>query len=182
MLLETAITVQRPRDQVFRRVVDEFPTTHPLICSLVRSVEIEGANRIDAGARGRMRVRRSSLTTATADFEVIEYTAALRFTLDAHRGTRHARAEYVFADADGGTEVTISTTFNLPGPGWLQQLHLRALRRHDEADGRRLKALLEGTREPTVLAARSPWRAFVIYAAIGAVAAALWLTFRSLSA
>jgi hypothetical protein len=179
--VESAVIVDRPRSEVFRRVVDDFRETQPLICSLTLSVEPEGNGAIAIGTRGRLRVRNSSFTTTLLDFEVTDYAKDVRFRISARRGKRQLIDEYSFADVSAGTAVRIESSFELAGPRWLQRWNLTAVKRHCDDDCRRLKDLLEGRGTPRILAARNRWRPLIALVLASAIIAVIWATVQSLS-
>jgi hypothetical protein len=176
-----AVVVSRPRSESFHRIVDEYASTQPVICSVTVSVQTDDGKPIAAGTRGHALVRNSSFSATKVTLLVESYTKNERFVVTGQRGARQATDEYLFSDAGDGTLIKVTSTLDLREPRILQPLNDRLIARHCQRDMRRLKGLLEGTIPPNKPAAKSAWRALLVYVLIAAVLAVIWATYRSLT-
>jgi hypothetical protein len=144
MRFEVVLDVQRPRTEVFHRMVEELPIMLPNICALTEEVHMEGDQEMGVGARGQIRIRTSLLTTTLVDFEVKQCVENVLMSMECRRRNRVALGEYRFSDTAEGTKVRMITAAQGAGPRWMQDWRRHALQRHEERDGRRLMGGLIG--------------------------------------
>ena len=180
MHLQTEVTIDRPRDEVFHRLADEFARTTPVICPLTISVMVDADKPIATDTTGKMTVQ-NLFHASIVDFSVTRFERNMRFSLEAHYRTRSARTDFLFRDAGIGTTVTIVSDAPARGPGWLQRWNYRVLERHERRDAQRLKALLEGTRGDVApgIARRNRWRSILTFVLIGATLAVVLFVIRT---
>src|SRR5439155_24600715 len=84
---QTEATIERPRDEVFRRFTDELAQTIPLICPLTISVTLDSDKPIGAGTTGKMTLP-NLFISYVVDFEVTRYEQHEQFSLEARYRTR----------------------------------------------------------------------------------------------
>ncbi len=181
MLTKTEVTIERPRDEVFRRFADELATTYPLICPLTTSVSMDPEKPMADGATGQMTVR-NPFMPAIVDFTVTRYEKGERLSIEGRYGSRSSRSDYVFRDAGTGTTVTMMTDGPAVGPRWLQDRNRRTLEGHDRHDAQRLKALLEGRQKnPAKAHRRSMVRLALICWALAALLGVAIATYQALT-
>ena len=168
MRIQTEVTIERPREEVFHRLADEIDRTMPLICPLTTSVRFDSDKPLAVGATGKVTVR--TFVSRRVDFAVTRYQPPEQLSLETRYRDRSARTDYLFRDAGTGTTVTLVTDAPAVGPRWLQGWNHRALKRHERQDGQRLKALLEGRQTDP---ARAYWRSTARLVLIACVLAAL---------
>ena len=181
MLTKTEVTIERPRDEVFRRFVDEMATTYPLICPATTSVRMGREKPMAAGATGQMTIR-NLFMAAIVDFTVTRYEKGEHLSIKASHGSRCSRSDYLFRDAGTSTTVTMVTEGPAVGPRWLQDRNQRTLEGHDRHDAQRLKALLEGRQKnPAKAHRRSLIRLVLIAWALAALLGAAWATYRAIT-
>ena len=101
MLTKAEVTIERPRDEVFRRFADELATTYPLICPFTTSVRMDPEKPMAARATGQMMVR-NLFMPAIVDFTVTRYEKGERLSIEARHGSRSSRSDYLFRDAGTG--------------------------------------------------------------------------------
>jgi len=162
VLTKAEVTIERPRDEVFRRFAHELATTYPLICPFTTSVRMDPEKPMAAGATGQMMVR-NLFMPAIVDFTVTRYEKGERLSIEARHGSRSSRSDYLFRDAGTATIVTMVTEGPAVGPRWL-------------------KALLEGRGgDPTpALVRRNRRRSVAVFVVIGATLALAWFLIRTL--
>ena len=175
------VIVSRPRSEAFHLLVDEYPRTQPLICSLTLSVQTDDEQPIAVGTTFHAKVRSSAFAAATVNLLVESYAKNERFVIGARRGARQGTDEYLFSDAGHGTMIKVISSFELGEPRIFRRLNDRLIARHCERDMSRLKGLLEGTIAPNAPAAKSPWRALLFYVLVAALLAIIWASYRSLT-
>jgi uncharacterized protein YndB with AHSA1/START domain len=180
MHLRTEVTIDRPREEVFRRLADEMATTTPLICPLTASVTLDRDQTIGAGVTGRIIIQ-NLFASATVVFEVTRYEKGERLSFEARYRTRSSQTDYLFRDEGSGTTVVMVTDAPAIGPAWLQGWNERVLRRHEHLDAHRLKALLEGRGRVPILAVmrRNRGRSYALFVATGAILALSWFLLRT---
>ena len=181
MRFQTEVTIERPRDEVFRRFADELAQTIPLICPLTISVKLDSDKPIGAGTTGKMTLP-NLFISYVVDFEVTRYEQHEQFSLEARYQTRSTHSDYLFRDAGNGTAVTIVTDAPAIGPRWLHGWNHRILERHERRDAQRFKALLEGRGgDPTAaVVRRNRRRSVAVFVMIGATLALAWFLIRTL--
>ena len=181
MRFQTEVTIERPRDEVFRRFADELAQTIPLICPLTISVKLDSDKPIGAGTTGKMTLP-NLFISYVVDFEVTRYEQHEQFSLEARYRTRSTHSDYLFRDAGNGTAVTIVTDAPAIGPRWLHGWNHRILERHERRDAQRFKALLEGRGgDPTAaVVRRNRRRSVAVFVMIGATRALAWFLIRTL--
>ena len=119
---------------------------------------------------------------AIVDFTVTRYEKGERLSIEARRGSRSSRSDYLFRDAGTGTIVTMVTEGPAVGPRWLQDRNQRTLEGHDRHDAQRLKILLEGRqKEPAKAYRRSMVRLVLIGWALAALLGVAFATYQALS-
>ena len=91
MLTKTEVTIERPRDEVFRRFADELATTYPLICPVTTSVRLDPEKPMAAGTTGQMTVR-NLFMAAIVDFTVTRYEKSGHLSIEARHGSRSYQA------------------------------------------------------------------------------------------
>jgi len=123
---QTEVTIERPRDEVFRRFADELAQTIPLICPLTISVKLDSDKPIGAGTTGKMTLP-NLFISYVVDFEVTRYEQHEQFSLEARYRTRSTHSDYLFRDAGNGTAVTIVTDRSQVA-AWLEPSDTRASR------------------------------------------------------
>jgi uncharacterized protein YndB with AHSA1/START domain len=101
----TAITIDRPIDDVFARVAD--PTGLPDWNSAVESVRARGGGRY-------VMHRRLPGGPASNELEVVERRPPTTFTVRTTSGPTPFVYRYEFEPADGGTRVTLRGEVELP--------------------------------------------------------------------
>jgi hypothetical protein len=176
--IKTQVTIQRPRDEVYRRFADDLASTYPLVCP-VTSVKMDRDTSIAVGVTGQMTVK-NLFMSAIVDFTVTRYEKGQRFSFQASRGARSSQADYLFRDTGTGTLVTMITEAPAVGPRWLQGHNQRALDRHERQDAQRLKALLEGRqKDPAKAHRRAMTRLVLIAVALGAILGAAVATYQA---
>ena len=181
MLTKAEVTIERPRDEVFRRFADKIATTYPLICPVTSAVRMDREKPMAAGATGQMTIR-NLFMAAIVDFTVTRYEKGERLSIEARRGSRSSRSDYLFRDAGTGTIVTMVTEGPAVGPRWLQDRNQRTLEGHDRHDAQRLKILLEGRqKEPAKAYRRSMVRLVLIGWALAALLGVAFATYQALS-
>jgi len=181
VLTKAEVTIERPRDEVFRRFAHELATTYPLICPFTTSVRMDPEKPMAAGATGQMMVR-NLFMPAIVDFTVTRYEKGERLSIEARHGSRSSRSDYLFRDAGTATIVTMVTEAPAVGPRWLQGWNHRILERHERRHAQRFKALLEGRGgDPTpALVRRNRRRSVAVFVVIGATLALAWFLIRTL--
>ena len=181
MLTKTEVTIERPRDEVFRRFVDEMATTYPLICPATTSVRMGREKPMAAGATGQMTIR-NLFMAAIVDFTVTRYEKGEHLSIEARHRSRSSRSDYLFRDTGTSTTVTMVTEGPAVGPRWLQDQNQRSLEAHDRHDAQRLKALLEGRqRDPAKAYRRSMTRLVLIAVAVAAIMGVALATYQALT-
>ena len=181
MRIRTDVTIDRPRDDVFHRLVQEIDRTMPLICPLTTSMRLDSDKPLATGATGKVTVR-TAFVSRTVDFAVTRYEVPERLSLEMRYGARSTQSDYLFRDAGDGTTITLVTDAPAIGPPWLQNWNQRALERHERQDAQRLKALLEGRQaDPAKAHRRSMVRLVLIGWAIAALLGVAWATYRAIT-
>ena len=181
MRIETDVTIDRPRGDVFHRLAQAIDRTMPLICPLTSSMRLDSDKPLAAGATGKVTVR-NAFHSRTVDFAVTRYEVPERLSLEMRYGARFARSDYLFREAGNGTTITLVTDAPAVGPRWLQNLNQRALERHERQDAERLKAFLEGRQaDPAKAYRRSMVRLVLIGWAIAALLGMAYATYQALT-
>ncbi len=169
MHFQTEVTIERPRDDVFRRLAEELNITMPLICPLTTSVRLDSATALAVGATGKITIR-NTFVSRIVHFAVTRYLAPEQLSLELHYRDRSARADYLFRESGTSTTVTLIADAPEVGPRWVQGWNRWARERHERQDAQRLKALLEGRQnEPVRAYRRSLVRIVVIAWALAAL-------------
>jgi hypothetical protein len=177
--IKSEVTIERPRDEVFRRFVDELAITYPLVCPVTASVTLD--KPIAVGVIGQMTVK-NLFMSAVIGLTVTRYEKGERFSLDARNRGRSAQSDYLFRDAGTRTTLTMVTELPAIGPRWLQRLNRRSLERHDRSDAQRLKALLEGRqKDPAKAYRQSMMRVVLIGLALAALLGIAFATYQALT-
>jgi uncharacterized membrane protein len=141
----TEIEINRPRDEVAAFVAD--PANATAWYKNIKSVEWETPP--PAGVGSRLRFRAQFLgRTLDYTYEVRENSPGRTFVMSTAEGPFPMETTYTWEDAgDGATRMTLR---NRGEPSGLSAITApvtaRAIRKANEADLRRLKALLEGDR------------------------------------
>ena len=139
----TQAEIDRPREEVSAFAAD--PTNATAWYKNIKSVEWETAPPLDVGSRVRFAAnflgRRLEYT-----YEVREFVPGRRFVMSTAQGPFPMETTYTWEDtAEGATKMTLRNRGEPAGFAALSApLLARAMRRANEADLRRLKALLEG--------------------------------------
>jgi uncharacterized membrane protein len=143
--VETRITIARPRAEVASYAAD--PDNATAWYENIESVAWEPP--LEVGARlafaARFLGRRLEYT-----YEVREYVPGERFVMSTAEGPFPMETTYTWADAGGGgTEMTLRNRGEPSGFAKVAApVMARSMRRANEADLRRLKAILEAARSP----------------------------------
>lgn len=181
MHVQTEVTIERPREDVFHRVADELVTTIPLVCPVTTSVKLDSDKPLALGATGKITIR-NAFIARVVDFAVTRYQVPEQLTIETRYRNRSARADYLFRDAGIGTTVTMVADAPPVGPRWLQGWNQRALERHERQDAQRLKALLEGRQKnPAKAYRRSMVRLVLIGWALAALLGVAVATYKALT-
>jgi uncharacterized protein YndB with AHSA1/START domain len=139
--LETHTTVERPRDEVFAFMTD--PERFPSWLA-VEDVELDGPMRL--GATGS-ETRRMLGRRLRMEWEVTAYEPGRRIAFRYPSGPIAADAAFTFETVGAATRVTCATDLHLRGLyRVLAPLVVREARKEDEANFRRVRDVLEGTR------------------------------------
>ena len=182
MRIETEVTIDRPRDDVFHRLAQEIDRTMPLICPLTTSMRLDSDKPLAAGATGKVTVR-NAFMSRTVDFAVTRYEVPERLSLEMRYGARSAQSDYLFREAGNGTTITLVTDAPPVGPRLLQSWNQRALERHERQDAQRLKAFLDGRQaDPAKAYRRTMVRLVLIGCALAALLGVAFATYQALTA
>ncbi len=181
MHVQTEVTIERPREDVFHRLADELVTTIPLVCPVTTSVRLDSDNPLAVGATGKITIRMAFIARVV-DFAVTRYQVPEQLSLEMRYRDRSSQADYLFRDAGTGTTVTLVTDAPPAGPRWLQGWNQRALERHERQDAQRLKAILEGRqKDPAKAYRRSMVRLVLIGWALAALLGVAFATYQALT-
>lgn len=138
----TEIEIKRPRDEVYAFAAD--PTNATAWYKNIMAVEWETPPPAVVGSRVRFRAhflgRRLDYT-----YEIRQIEGAHRFVMATAQGPFPMQTTYTWEDAAGGaTKMTLRNTGEPSGfAAVTAAVMTRAMRKANEADLRRLKALLE---------------------------------------
>jgi uncharacterized membrane protein len=138
----TEIEIKRPRDEVSAFASD--PANATAWYKNIRSAEWETAPPVQVGSRLRFRAQFLGRSLEYT-YEVREIDPGRRFVMATAQGPFPMRTTYTWEDAaDGATKMTLRNTGELSGfAAVTAPIMTRAMRKANEADLRRLKALLE---------------------------------------
>lgn len=138
----TVIEIDRPRDEVFAFAADPARTT--AWYRNIKTVEWEGNPPAIVGSRVRFSARFLG-RSLDYTYEVREIEPGRRFVMATAEGPFAMVTTYTFADAaGGGTRMELRNRGEPSGfAAVAAPVMKRAMRRANEADLRRLKALLE---------------------------------------
>jgi ligand-binding SRPBCC domain-containing protein len=138
----TEIEVGRPRDEVSAFAVD--PTNATAWYKNIRAVEWETQPPLAVGSRLRFQAQFLG-RTLDYTYEVKEFDPGRRFVMATAHGPFPMETTYMWQDAaDGATKMTLRNRGEPSGfAAVAAPVMTRAMRRANEADLRRLKALLE---------------------------------------
>ena len=139
----TEIEINRPRDEVFSFAAD--PANATAWYKNIKAVEWETPPPAAVGSRIRFRAQflgRALVYT----YEVREVDPGRRFVMATPQGPFPMETTYSWEDAvDGGTKMTLRNRGEPSGfAAVTAPVMTRAMRRANESDLRRLKAILEG--------------------------------------
>src|SRR5437588_10526427 len=139
----TEIAINRPRDEVFSFAAD--PANATAWYKNIKAVEWETPPPAAVGSRIRFRAQflgRALVYT----YEVREVDPGRRFVMATPQGPFPMETTYSWEDAvDGGTKMTLRNRGEPSGfAAVTAPVMTRAMRRANESDLRRLKAMLEG--------------------------------------
>ena len=139
----TEIEIGRPLDQVAAFATD--PDNATAWYKNIKAVEWETARPVAVGSRIRFRAQFLGRTLEYT-YEVRELAPSERFVMATAQGPFPMETTYTFEDApEGATRMTLRNRGEPAGfAAVTAPLMTRAMRRANEADLRRLKALLEG--------------------------------------
>jgi uncharacterized membrane protein len=138
----TEIKIKRPRDEVAPFAAD--PNNATAWYKNIRAVEWETEPPAVVGSRVRFRAQFLGRTLEYT-YEVREIEPGTRFVMATAQGPFPMATTYTWQDAaDGTTEMTLRNTGEPSGfAAVTAPVMTRAMRKANEADLRRLKALLE---------------------------------------
>ncbi len=138
------ITIQRPVREVFAGLED-FQSDH-LWRAQVKEMRITSAHRTGLGA-SHIEVREMFGRTMESPASIVVYEPDKRFDVQRASGPIRPIASYRFADASGGTRLTLRLSVPLRGPSVLLApivaLMVQLIARSIPADLERLKKLIE---------------------------------------
>lgn len=146
----TEIEIGVPRDEVSSFAAD--PANATAWYKNIKTVEWETPPPVGVGSRLRFRAQFLGRTLEYT-YEVQEMEPGRRFVMATAQGPFPMRTTYTWEDAAGGaTRMTLRNTGEPSGfAAVTAPVMARAMRRANEADLRRLKALLEGSRPDATL-------------------------------
>ena len=141
--VSTEIEIRRPRDEVFSFAAD--PGNATAWYTNIKSVEWETPPPAAVGSRVRFSAQFLG-RTLDYTYEVREIEPRRRFVMATAQGPFPMETSYAFEDAPGGgTRMTLRNTGEPSGfAAVTAPVMARAMRKANEADLKRLKALLEG--------------------------------------
>src|SRR5438270_4232166 len=138
----TEIEIKRPREEVFRFAAD--PTNATAWYKNIKTVEWETRPPMVAGSRIRFRAQFLGRTLEYT-YEVRAIEPGRRFVMATAQGPFPMETTYTWEDAaEGETKMTLRNRGEPSGfSAFAAPVIARAMRKANEADLRRLKALLE---------------------------------------
>ena len=141
--VRTEIEIKRPRDEVAAFASE--PTNATAWYKNINTVEWETAPPASVGSRLRFRAQFLG-RTLDYTYEVTEIEPGRRFVMATNRGPFPMETVYTWEDAGrGATRMGLRNRGEPSGFAWVAAPAMAlAMRRANEADLRRLKALLEG--------------------------------------
>ena len=139
----TEIEIARPREEVAAYAAD--PDNATSWYRNIKSVEWETQPPLAVGSRMRFRAQFLGRTLEYT-YEVREHEPGARFVMSTEQGPFPMETTYTFEDAPGGgTRMTLRNRGEPTGFAAVTgPVMARAMRRANQADLKRLKALLEG--------------------------------------
>jgi len=139
----TEITIERPRDEVAAFAAD--PSNATAWYKNIKAVEWESAPPVVVGSRLRFRAHFLGRTLEYT-YEVREIEPGSRFVMATAQGPFPMETIYMWQDAGAGaTKMSLSNRGEPSGFATVTApVMARAMRRANQADLQRLKALLEG--------------------------------------
>jgi uncharacterized membrane protein len=137
----TQTEIARPRDEVAAFAAD--PSNAPAWYKNIESVEWETAPPVAAGSRVRF-VARFLGRTLSYTYEIRELVPGERLVMSTSEGPFPMETTYEWESAPGGTRMRLRNRGEPSGfAGMAAPLLARAMRRANQKDLERLKALLE---------------------------------------
>ena len=138
----TEIDIKRPRDEVAAFAAD--PANATAWYKNIKAVEWETSPPVVVGSRVRFRAHFLG-RTLNYTYEVREVEPGRRFVMATAQGPFPMQTTYIWDDApDGATQMTLRNTGEPSGfAAVTAPVMARAMRKANESDLRRLKALLE---------------------------------------